>query len=320
MASFFDIFFGQRTDSQNEIKNQPVDTPTIPRTHHEQLLSRLKGVYKIEEGCLGGHILPFDRFLGYDEQLINQIPDFALSVLEKISDEDIFIATRSVLLSISHCPNCDTKIAPALRICPKCYALLPKDVIYFKGLNVMAVNEKTKALLKTISTAQIMVNGVVKNLELVQEKISNEIIVSLTSEVHNCPDCGMEITPPSAKYCWNCGSKIEKNCNAPDKALTISLPINDDVISALNRLAILELKGVSEVDYEEQVFLQKFCDTLLENQMATAQLCKKLGSVLTKLGEYDEAVYYYEKAMAISSDEDLTAQIEKLARKRDREA
>lgn len=247
------------------------DTKKTDFTKSYQLMKRLLQVYSVE--C-GADIMPFEHYLGYNKKLVYEVPVFALNVLEKVKDTDIIIATRAVLFGMTHCPNCDNPVETDMINCPKCNATLPKNAIFFKGLNVMYVSKETGELLKTISADKILVNENEKLLSPVEEKSTKEIIASLINEVRNCPDCGMEIVPSNASYCWNCGSEIEKRHKQFEEGIIVSLPLNDAVKNFLNKLAMEELKKLDE--YSWQIDIQTFCDTLIENELASPQLCKKI--------------------------------------------
>lgn len=312
-----DLVPSTTNDEVDPIKN--VDNKSIITSEHEQLLNRLERVLKIEYATFFEE-WGLEKSLGYPLDLIPSIPLFALKVLEKVSDKDIVIATRAILLGISHCPNCSYKINPSAEKCLRCNATIPKESVYIKGINVMPVGDDTKELLSSILCKQIYVDGAIKNLEVVP-KVENSmideiIIASLFQEVRVCPDCGLEVTPFNAQYCWNCGSKIEDLSSAnTGKNITVSLPLTEYVITTLNKLALEELKEIDEFDYNGQVIIQDFCDVLIKNEIASAQLCKKVGALFAKFKEYETAMRYYEAAMNIDSTMDLSAQIERLEKK-----
>lgn len=144
------------------------------------------------------------------------------------------------------------------------------------------------------------------------------IIASLMNEVLCCPDCGMEIVPTTARYCWNCGTEIEKRYRREiGNNIVVTLPLNKDIKSVLNKIAMEELKEIDE--YSGGIEIQDFCDTLIEKGLASAALCKKLGAVSAKIGNYYDAIEYYNRAMEIDSRLDLWSQIERLEKKLEKE-
>lgn len=147
---------------------------------------------------------------------------------------------------------------------------------------------------------------------------TTEIITSLVDVVKTCPDCGMKIVPASANYCWNCGEKLENKYTQNVDSIVVSLPLDEIVESALNKIAMEEMKDITEIDYLQQGCIEDFCNALINNEMATAQLCKKLGALIAKLEDYDNAIFYYEKAMELDSELDLYPQIEKLYKKKEK--
>lgn len=157
-----------------------------------------------------------------------------------------------------------------------------------------------------------------RNAEIVEQKstdsVVNKIIASLVHEMVFCPDCGMSITPPDAKYCWNCGSELEPLRYKIENDITVNLPLNKLTIAGLNKLAMDSIDEVEEFDFETQTYLQLFCDALIENNIATAALCKKLGSMFSRLQELENAIHYYYTAMDIDPEMDLSAQIARLRR------
>lgn len=281
-----------------------------------RLLDRLEKVLKKESGSFFEEF-GLEKLLGYPTKLIYSIPKFVIYILNKVSDKDIYMATRAVLFGISHCPNCSNQILPSTTKCPQCNTAIPKDSVYIKNLNVLNVDTVTKELLRTILCTKISIDGVTKDLQILPAKSAiPEIITSLSHEVRICPDCGFQITPFNAKYCWNCGSKLASlPAVEVDPNITISLPVNDDVIAEIHKIAIRILHDISELDYIEQVIIQDFCDTLIENKIASAKLCKKVGTLFANLEEYETAIHYYQVAMDIDSSVDLTAQIERMEKK-----
>lgn len=308
MLSFIEMYYAAKEKAKQEKEILSL------KERQQRLRDRLYKRYEVEyKDGFGGYILPFP--FQNNEHLIFSIPEFALEVLEKISDTDILTATEAVVVGIKYCTGV---VTPDLIKCPKCSAVLPKGRIYFREINTMRVTKETRELLKTISTTQISVAGEVKNLNPIEEKVSTEIITSLVDVVKTCPDCGMKIVPKSANYCWNCGEKLENKYTPNEDSIVVSLPLDEIVESALNKIALEEMKDITEFDYEWQSYIEEFCNTLINNEMATAQLCKKLGALMAKLEEYDNAIFYYEKAMELDSDLDLYPQIERLEKKRDK--
>lgn len=272
-----------------------------------QLLKRLHRVVENETRGLDifGLDMSFEKFLGYGEQLVCHIPTFALNVLEKISDKDIVIATRTILWGLTHCPKCFSPINTMTRVCQKCNTPIPKEKICINHLNKVMVSYETKKLLSQISGTE---------LNTIPEQ--DEIIASLVHEVGRCPDCGMEIIPPNSNFCWNCGSRLEKNVYRElDEYISVSLPLDDICVEFLNKIATEKMKEIDEFSVSEQVYLQDFCDVLIDNEIASAKLCKKLGDLCAKLKEYEDAVHYYTVAMDMDFEMDLSSRIEKLEKK-----
>lgn len=308
-----DSIFGNTKNAERSTENRLSEV--LPKkTKNDIFFDRLQHIFNATEKRTLGN---FGVWLGYDERLIHSIPDFALNVLELVSDDDVLIATRAVLLGMLHCPKCDEKIVPEMKRCPNCQATIPQGKIFFKGLNVMQVSDETKKILGTIQATQITVDVTTEKLEPVKKEKppAHEIIANLTNEVHVCSDCGMELIPENAKFCWNCGSKFDNPITPDGKTIVVTLPINDSVITALNKLAIEKIDAVSEFDYDLQVIVGDFCELLIENKMATAKLCKKLADMFSRLNEYDNAIRYLEEAMNINPELDLWTQIERLEKK-----
>ena len=148
-------------------------------SEHEQLLNRLERVLKAEYQSMFDD-WGLEKSLGYSLDLIPSIPLFAIKVLEKVADKDIVVATRAILLGISHCPNCTVAINPSDEKCPKCNADIPKDSVYIKGIKVLSISNDTKELLSTILCR--------KNLAIMPKIETPNFFDSANKEIHEEAD------------------------------------------------------------------------------------------------------------------------------------
>ena len=82
-----------------------------------------------------------------------------------------------------------------------------------------------------------------------------------------------------------------------------------------SKYAMNLVKSIREDDYETFESVLNFCNELLEKDLATVKLCKKMASICEKFEEYDEAISFYESAMDIDPELDYYKKIERLEKK-----
>jgi len=105
--------------------------------------------------------------------------------------------------------------------------------------------------------------------------------------------------------------RIQKRRN--DDEITI---IKEDLTAELaSKFALKLIKSIDSEDYDSFEPVLKFCDDLIDNDLATAKLCKKCGDIFEKFEDYEAAISFYNAAMDIDPELNYYKKIEKLEKK-----
>lgn len=75
------------------------------------------------------------------------------------------------------------------------------------------------------------------------------------------------------------------------------------------------IKTVEKEDYLKYGIIQEMCDKLVDEDLATSSLCKKMASVCEKFKDYESAISFYNAAMDIDPELDFYKKIDYLENK-----